>query len=211
MTSPDASAPSPAAEAPRPAAVLVDAPRADLVPPELLEHLGPAHALRLRRVVARRTLAALARQGFLPEVWFTPSDAEPEVRRWLGPELTLRARAPGGIGATVPFIAQAALGRGGWLLARPVEAGLPDHVAAAAREALEEGRVALGATPGGGIYLLAGASALVPLAATLPWGAPDLADRLRDALASRRLPLVELPRLDELRTAEDLRRADLLT
>ncbi len=210
MTSPPASARLPETN-PRAVAVLLDAPRPEAVPPPLLGLLGEKHAIRLLRVFARRTLRAIEHARMTPQVWFAPMDAEREMVHWLGPQIPLTPRPPGNVGTAIPCIAQESSGWGSWLLARPVGVGIPPSVFIEAREALDEGRIAFGATEYGGLYLLGGPVAFAPIAATLPWDQPAPAVALRELLGHGARAHAELACMVELLTEADLRHADLLT
>jgi glycosyltransferase A (GT-A) superfamily protein (DUF2064 family) len=210
MTSPPATARSLAADPLLPVkrvAVLLEAPRPDFVPPALLEALGATHAVRLRRVVARRTLLAVREAGGEPVVWFTPPDALGEMRRWLGPALDLR---PHDDASPIPLVSELAA-QGAWLLVRPAGAGLTRELLAQAARALEAGVPVFGATTGDELYLLGGPPAFAATAAELAWGAPGLAARLRERLAAEPAPPRELPLLRDIRTPDDARAAGLLT
>lgn len=199
MTSPPDTGPLPAADlAPlaRTVAVLVDAPRPDLVPRALADRFGERHALRLWRVVARRTLENITRLGWTPVIWFRPIDAVPEMRRWLGASVALEPRKQEALGSMVGDWA-AGSGSGSWLLVRPVGAGVMPEVLRGADRALATGGIAVGATTTDDIYLLGGPGSCAELVRSLPWGERDLAPTLRARLRDQGLAWAELPRMDE--------------
>ncbi|HEX5632516.1 MAG TPA: hypothetical protein VFX50_04780 [Gemmatimonadales bacterium] len=189
-------------------AVLLEAPRPAFVPPALVEALGAAHAVRLRRVVARRTLLAVREAGGEPIVWFTPPDALGEMRRWLGLALDFRPhhdRSP------IPLVSELAA-EGAWLLVRPAGAGITLDLLAEAGRALQDGRPVFGATTSGELYLLGGPPAFAATAAEVPWGEPGVAVRFRERLAAEHgAPPCELAALRDVRTPDDARAAGLLT
>ena len=76
-------------------AVFLHAPRLGTVKPRLAAELGNRHALRLYRIMAARTLAAAREAGLEATVWFTPGDAGPEMRYWLGESCDVRPQASG--------------------------------------------------------------------------------------------------------------------
>jgi glycosyltransferase A (GT-A) superfamily protein (DUF2064 family) len=178
------------------------------VPAPLADALGVAHALRLCRVVARRTLAAVEGAGAVPVVWFTPPDALPDMRRWLGPAMDLRPRDAVALLAIVAELSA----HGPWLLVRPAGAGLTGELMAQTTRALAAGRPVFGATDLDDLWLLGGPPVFAATAAELPWGEPGLAAVLRERLACEPGPPPrELAVLREVRTADDARAVGLLT
>lgn len=199
MTSPPGTGPSPAADTAPPArtvAVLVDAPRPELVPRALAAQYGERHALRLWRVVARRTLDNITRLGWTPVIWFRPIDALPEMRRWLGASLALEPRKQDALAGMVGDWAEGA-GNGSWLLVRPAGAGVTTDRLLGADRALATGGIAVGATTTDDIYLLGGPGSCAELVRSLPWGERDLAPTLRARLRDQGRAWAELPRMDE--------------
>lgn len=194
----------------RSVAVLLDAPRPEYVPAGLSLAVGEKYAVRLLRVIARRTIESIETVGLEPAVWFTPPDALAEMRRWLGDAITLTPRASGTLGDTVAVIARQA-GDGPWLVARPVGAGLTPELISRAARAVDDGGIVFGATTREDLYLLGGPAEGAALVQDLPWGRAEVAVALRSHLREIGAGWAELPRLVDLATAEDLRHAGLLT
>lgn len=214
MTSPPGTAPSPAAEFPsvaRRVAVLLEAPRPGAVPPALAAELGERHALRLRRVIARRSLLAIAQLGWVAELWFTPPDALPEMERWLGPGHDFRPHRGGDFAATLDHVVQHAVAEQGWLVVRPAGAGLTAEVLQRADAALAAGGIVCGATVQDDLYCLGGPADFLELARALPWGERDLASSLRARLRDAGRSWAELPRLRDVLSPDDARAVGLLT
>jgi len=191
--------------------VLLDAPRPEYVPRGLALAVGEKYAVRLLRVIARRTLESIESLGREPVVWFAPAEALPEMRRWLGDAITLYPRPSGAMGGTFATIAHQADAVGGWLAVRPAGAGVTAEILERALQAVDNGGLVFGATTREDIYLLGGPSACGDFVRDLPWGEPDLAPALRARLRDMGAGWAELPRLIEVTDEADLRAAGLLT
>lgn len=192
------------------AAVFLRAPRLGAVKTRLAAEIGDRHALRLYRVMAARTLAAVRAAGLDATVWFTPTDAGPELRFWLGAGWDLRPQASGDLGARLHAAAQAALGRP-WLAigvdCPRLDAGLLAEAAAIAAS----GEIVLGPAADGGYYLVGGPTPLPPIFEAMPWSTPRLLEETRAKLARARAVWRELPTLRDVDTADDARAEGLLT
>lgn len=195
----------------RTVAVLLDAPRPDHVPRGLALAVGEKYAVRLLRVIARRTLESIESLGWEPVVWFAPAEALPEMRRWLGDTIALYPRPSGDMGSTLSTIAGQVSPDGGWLAVRPAGAGLTVELLQRARQAVDEGGLVFGATTREDIYLLGGPCAWGDFVRELPWGEPELAPAIRSRLRDLGAGWAELPRLIEVADEDDLRAAGLLT
>ena len=191
--------------------MLLDAPRPEYVPRGLALAVGEKYAVRLLRVIARRTIESVESLGWEPVVWFAPTEAWPEMRRWLGDAIALYPRPFGDMGGTLAAIAQQSGPEGGWLAVRPAGAGLTIDLLERARQAVEDGGLVFGATTREGIYLLGGPASFADFVRDLPWGEPDLAPVIRARLRDIGAGWAELPRLVELSNEDDLRAAGLLT
>ena len=191
--------------------MLLDAPRPEYVPRGLALAVGEKYALRLLRVIARRTIESIEALGWEPVIWFAPAEALPEMRRWLGDAIALYPRASGALGGTLATIAQQAGPDDGWLACRPVGAGLTVELLQRAQQAVDDGGFVFGATTREDIYLLGGPAAFAEFVRDLPWGEPDLAPVIRSSLRDLGAGWAELPRLVEVANEDDLRAAGLLT
>lgn len=190
--------------------MLLDAPRPDLMPPGLVEAVGDRHAVRLYRVVARRTLDSIASLDWVAECWYRPADALPEMTRWLGDAAVLHPRESGNLGETLARLALGSPVGAGWIAVRPAGAGIPAEVLARAGEVVENGGIVFGATTREGIYLVGGPAGLAPLVRSLPWGEGDLAPTIRARLRDDGAGWAELPRIVDVATADDARAVGLI-
>ncbi len=191
--------------------MLLDAPRPEYVPRGLALAVGEKYAVRLLRVIARRTLESIEALGWEPVVWFAPAEALPEMRRWLGDTIALYPRASGTLGGTLATIAQQAAPEGCWLACRPVGAGLTVDLLQRARQAVEDGGFVFGPTTREDVYLVGGPAAFSDFIRDLPWDEPELAPVIRSRLRDLGAGWAELPRLIEVSNEDDLRAAGLLT
>ena len=192
-------------------AVFLKAPRAGQVKTRLAAEIGERHALRLYRIMAARTLAAAREAGLDPSIWFTPADAGPEMRHWLGEDWVMRPQASGDLGARLAAAAEAVDPGQGWLA---VGADCPRLDAPLLREAvgvIGEGLVVLGPTLDGGYYLVGGRAPLPDIFGDMPWSSERLLDATRARLAAAGVPWRELRMLRDVDTAEDARAEGLLT
>lgn len=190
--------------------MLLDAPRSDLMPPGLVEAVGDRHAVRLYRVVARRTLDSIAALGWSAECWYRPADALPEMIRWLGDGAMLHPRESGNLGETLSRLALGSPVGAGWIAVRPAGPGIPAEVLARAGEVVESGGIVFGATTREDIYLVGGPAGLAPLVRSLPWGEGDLAPVIRARLRDEGAGWAELPRIVDVTTADDARAVGLI-
>jgi len=181
------------------------------VPRGLALAVGEKYAVRLLRVIARRTLESIEALGWEPVVWFAPAEALPEMRRWLGDAIALYPRPSGDMGSTLATIARQAGPDGGWLAVRPAGSGLTVELLERAQQAVDDGGLVFGATTREDIYLLGGPAAWCDFVQALPWGEPELAPAIRSRLRDLGAGWAELPRLIEVADEDDLRAAGLLT
>jgi len=191
--------------------VLLDAPRPEYVPRGLALAVGEKYAVRLLRVIARRTIESIESLGWEPVVWFAPTEALPEMRHWLGDSIALYPRPAGALGGTLATIARQANPDLGWLAVRPAGAGLTVDLLERAQQAVDDGGLVFGSTTREGIYLLGGPCAYADFVRDLPWDEPDLAPAIRARLRDLGAGWAELPRLIEVANEDDLRAAGLLT
>ena len=191
--------------------MLLDAPRPEYVPRGLALAVGEKYAVRLLRVIARRTIESIESLGWEPVVWFAPTEALPEMRHWLGDSIALYPRPAGALGGTLATIARQANPDLGWLAVRPAGAGLTVELLERAQQAVDDGGLVFGATTREGIYLLGGPCAWGDFVRDLPWDEPDLAPVIRARLRDLGAGWAELPRLIEVANEDDLRAAGLLT
>jgi rSAM/selenodomain-associated transferase 1 len=196
--------------APAAVAVFLKAPRLGTVKTRLAADVGDRHALRLYRVMATRALAAVRDAGLEPTVWFTPTDAAPEMRLWLGDGWDLRPQASGDLGARLQAAEHAVTPGRAWLA---IGADCPrlDATALVYAAALADaGHVVLGPSEDGGYYLLGGRTPLPPLFDAMPWSTSRLLDATRERLRRAGVPWRELALLRDVDTAADARAEGLL-
>ena len=138
--------------------VFVRAPRAGAVKTRLAAALGDAAALRIYRRLAEHTLTqarALADEAAV-RVLFTPADAGPETRAWLGDGVEYRPQGDGDLGARLEHAFAAAFAEG-WPRVAVIGSDLPALSAGLLRRALAALRAhdaVLGPARDGGYYLL---------------------------------------------------------
>ena len=193
-------------------ALFLHAPRPGAVKTRLASAIGDRQALRLYRVMASRTLAAVRQAGFDATIWFAPADAAIEMRRWLGEEWDLRPQASGDLGARLAAAEQAVERGRGWLAIGGDCPRLDGELLRVAAAVVALGDVALGPSQHGGCYLIGGRTPLPPvLFEGIPWSTSGVVAEIRAGLTHAGVAWRELPTLREVDTAEDARAEGLLT
>ena len=191
--------------------VLLKAPRIGFVKSRLATEIGEQQALRLYRVMAARTLAAVKAAGLPATIWYAPAEAAPEMRRWLGDEWSLRPQASGDLGARLAA-ASRSVEAGEWWLG--VGGDCPDLRASHLHQAcdlLRRYRVVLGPGHDGGYYLIGGWVPLPDLFTDMPWSSDRLLMSTRARLEELGMSHAELTVLRDVDTAADARATGLLT
>ena len=192
-------------------AVFLRAPRLGTVKTRLAAEIGERQALRLYRVLAHRTFAEVRLADLEATVWFTPTDAATEMRRWLGEGWDLRPQASGDLGTRLAAAAHAVPPGRGWLA---IGADCPRLDAALLREAatvVARNEIVLGPSRDGGYYLLGGPTPLPDLFSGMPWSSSRVLGETRARLAHAKVLWHELVTLRDVDTAEDARAEGLLT
>jgi uncharacterized protein len=193
-------------------AVFLAAPRAGAVKTRLASVIGERQALRLYRVMANRTLAAVRDTGFDATVWFSPPDAAVEMRRWVGDAWDLRPQASGDLGTRLATAEQAVTRGRGWLAIGGDCPRLDAELLRVAAAVVGRGEIAIGPNADGGCYLIGGRTPLpTVLFEDTPWSTSGALGETRARLARAGIAWRELPTLREVDTAEDARAEGLLT
>ena len=192
-------------------AVFLKAPRLGQVKTRLAAEIGARQALRLYRVMAARTLAAVRESGLEATVWFAPADATAELRYWLGDEWPLRPQASGDLGARLVASTHGVEAGRGWIALGGDCPAISAEVLQQAALIVESGEIALGPTLDGGYYLLGGRTPLPDLFTGMPWSTERVLMETRARLARVGAKWRELPMLRDVDTADDARAEGLLT
>lgn len=193
----------------RPAVAILLQPARLGVKPRLAEDAGAHHALRLYRVLVARTLAAVRALDLPAVIWFTPAEAQPEMRHWLGPDWELRPQPSGALGARIAAAAHGIEPGAPWIIVLSESLGLAPELLESAVSALIDYPAVLGPAQEGGCYLLGARRALGGLAAEVANDAAPLL-ALRRALDRLAPEWRELPELRTIETGADARAAGLL-
>jgi len=192
-------------------AVFLKAPRLGTVKTRLASEIGGRQALRLYRVMVARTLASVRRTDLDATLWFTPQDAGPEMRFWLGDGWDLRPQASGDLGARLLAAGHAVpLGRP-WIAIGVDCPRLTGELLQGAVDVILSGSVVLGPATDGGYYLVGGTTPLPELFTGMPWGTDRVLDETRARLERAGAPWRELPELPDVDTAAAARAEGLLT
>jgi uncharacterized protein len=193
-------------------ALFLHAPRSGGVKTRLASAIGDRQALRLYRVMANRTLAAVRQAGLDATIWFAPADSAVEMRRWLGEACDLRPQASGDLGTRLASAEQAVTRGRGWLAITGDCPRLDGELLRVTAAVLARGEVALGPSEHGGCYLIGGRTPLpTVLFDDALWSARSVLAECRARLARAGVAWRELPTLREVDTAEDAQAEGLLT
>jgi glycosyltransferase A (GT-A) superfamily protein (DUF2064 family) len=158
-----------------------------------------------------RTLAAAREAGLEVTVWFTPSDAGPEMRYWLGDSCDFRPQASGGLGVRLATAECAADANRPWLALVGDCPGIDVELLREAAAIAERGDVAIGPTMDGGYYLIGGMPPLPDVFTAMPWDGERLLAETRARLAHVGVTWRELRPLTMVETVEHARAERLLT
>jgi uncharacterized protein len=194
-----------------PLALFLEAPRLGKVKSRLADEIGERHALRLYRVMAARALTAVRAAGLEAIIWFSPSDARPEMQFWLGDTWDFRPQAEGDLGARLSAAARAVPRGHPWIAIGadcPALSGTLLHEACAG---LERAGLVIGPSHNGAYYLVGGRTPLPDIFTAVPWGTDRVLAETRARLTRVSAAWHELPTLREVDTAEDARAEGLLT
>ncbi|MGH7512089.1 MAG: TIGR04282 family arsenosugar biosynthesis glycosyltransferase [Gemmatimonadales bacterium] len=193
-------------------AIFLKAPRVGSVKTRLAAAIGERQALRLYRVMASRTLAAVREAGFDATIWFAPADAGAEMRRWLGEEWDLRPQASGDLGARLAAAEQAVSRGDGWLAIGGDCPRLDAELLQVAATVVSRDEIVVGPSEDGGYYLIGGRTPLPPaLFVDMPWSTGGVLAETRVRLTRAGVAWRELPTLRDVDTVEDARTEGLLT
>ena len=192
-------------------AVLLDAPASAQVLPRLSAEIGEQRAVRLYRLLARRTLDAAHDAGLDVTIWYRPMAAHAEMRAWLGEDADLRPQASGTLGARIGAAVAATSVPAGWLVMVREVAGVDAALLEAAAASLTATNLVVGPTADGGCYLLGGRVQLPDPMRALPHARAGSLTAVRDGLAATGAAWDELAVRPAIETAADARGARLLT
>jgi glycosyltransferase A (GT-A) superfamily protein (DUF2064 family) len=158
-----------------------------------------------------RTLAAAREAGLDIIVWYTPGDAGPEMRFWLGDDCAFRPQASGNLGVRLAAAARTADTGRPWLALLGECPGIDAALLREAAVLAERGDVVIGPTDDGGYYLIGGMPPLPDLFTAMPWGDDRLLAETRTRLANGGVAWRELRPLTIVETVEHARAERLLT
>ena len=179
--------------------VFARAPELGRVKTRLAAEVGDGAALRAYRTLAEQVIAAAsASTTYSMTVAYTPPDAEPAMRQWLGPGVMLRPQSGADLGARMAAAIADAIS-GGAERVVVIGTDCPDVTADVVAEAftrLGVADVVLGPASDGGYYLIGMSRPHRELFEGVPWSS---AETLRATLARARAGGLSVALLDERR------------
>ncbi len=161
--------------------------------------------------MAARTLAAARASGGDITVWFAPSDAEPEMRHWLGDGFEFLPQPAGDRGTRLGTAARAARPGRSWLALVGDCPALDAAMLAEAGAIVAGGEFVIGPTTDGGYYIIGGTPPIPDIFTAMPWGTNRLLGETRARLAHVGVAWRELAPLREVDTIAQARAERLLT
>ena len=186
--------------------VFAKAPRLGEVKTRLARDLGPEDALRIYKVLGRGVVERLRRSPRPVTVYFTPADAEQEIRDWMGSEgLEFRPQVEGDLGQRMHTALREALATA--RSACVVGSDIPGLDAATIDEAfarLDDDDVAVGPAEDGGYYLLAMREPHPGLFEGIDWGTESVCAQTLARAHALDLSVGTLQRLSDVDTVEDV-------
>lgn len=186
------------------------APRPGAVKTRLARVVGVDRAARIYRAMGRQVVRQV-RAHFPLTVWYTPPDAEPEMRDWLG-DLVFRAQPEGDLGhrLAAAFAAHFTEGDGPVIAIGADAPGVDAATVQAAVQALESCDVVLGPAQDGGYYLIGLCQPRPELFRDVPWSTKRVLETTRRRAEAAGLETALLAPLADVDTVEDLDRAGFM-
>lgn len=187
--------------------LMARAPEPGRVKTRLAAEMGDEQALAIYRELAEGVAAALRKAGPRVTVSFTPTDAEPMMRDWLGDDFRYEPQGSGDVGARMASAIASRFAAGA---DRVVVVGsdcptMTPEALRAAFSALADADVVLGPAMDGGYYLVGVSAPQDALFHDVPWSSGNVLrvslERARDA----GLRVTMLPEMRDIDTAADWR------
>lgn len=193
------------------ACLMLKAPRPGLVKTRLAREVGEPEATRIYRRLVELQISRLG-AGWHIEVHHAPSDAETEMRSWLGDGHRYEPQAEGDLGDRMRAAMLGAFGRGA---SRVVFLGgdcpyVDEDVLRVAIEALDAAEVALGPASDGGYYLLGMKWPLPALFEGIHWGTPIVLRQTMERITREGLRATLLRELEDVDDMPSWERASVL-
>jgi rSAM/selenodomain-associated transferase 1 len=186
--------------------VFVRAPVAGRVKTRLAGALGAEGALRVYRRLAEHTLREARALGGEVRVHYTPADAGPEVRAWLGDGLRYLPQSAGDLGGRMEAAFRAAFDDGADRVVI-IGSDLPELSAALLRQAfdaLESHPAVIGPARDGGYYLLGLRTMIDGLFDNIPWSTDEVLARTLERLREAGIEPALLDTLTDVDEVDDL-------
>ena len=172
----------------------------------LAAEIGNARALSVYRALAERTVKAARGAADRVVICFTPLEAAPDMRQWLGGDLEYAAQVEGDLGHRMHAAIERETERGAEAVVI-IGTDCPDvtpDVINRAFAALADASVVIGPANDGGYYLIGMRSAHAALFHDVPWSSANtLAVTLQRASAAG-LSVAQLETLRDIDVADDL-------
>jgi len=189
--------------------LFLKAPRRGYVKTRLAHTIGPERALQTYRALVEHQFKQLPEDGKI-EVHFTPSDADFEMRQWLGDTHHYYPQAEGELGARLAHSVEAAFARGsGMVLCLggdcPQLGQTHFKQASAALDADHD--VVFGPSEDGGYYLIGLKSPQPELFEDIPWSTRNTLDSSLQRAAELGLRVKLLETLYDIDEVDELHRA----
>ncbi len=186
--------------------IFLKAPVAGQVKTRIARDAGDEKAREIYQRLVTRQMAALP-DGWPVEIHFTPANAEPQMRTWLGEPAnwSFIPQVQSGLGERLVHATIGAFERGASavILIGGDCPGLGEAEFGLAAQALARHDVVMGPTTDGGYYLLGMSAPRLALFEDVAWSTAAVADRTREIVQNQNWRHTELPELSDVDTIED--------
>lgn len=189
--------------------VFLKAPQAGNVKTRLAASIGPEAALRIYRALAEEQLERLP-SGWPVEIHFTPAEALPEMKQWLGQAHTYKPQANGNLGERLFEAIQQAFATGATrvlCIGADCPALNESHLEQAAQALASGADVVFGPANDGGYYLVGLNRPEAAIFKDIPWSAENTLETSILAADQAGLRIQRLEPLYDVDTIVDLHQA----
>jgi len=187
--------------------VFVRAPVLGQVKTRLAAETGAARALEIYRTVTEHVLTVVRSVGAQVIISYTPADAGPQMRAWLGDEVGYEPQADGDLGARMAavFAIRSAIGADRVVIVGSDCPTITQETITTALTALDGADVVFGPALDGGYYLVAARTPHAGLFRAVPWSSTRTLEVSLARAQEAGLRVALLPPMRDIDTIDDWR------
>lgn len=191
-------------------AVMLKVPGAIEVKSRLAKSIGVEQAIIAYRLMVEKFLAQLP-TGSVREIYYTPAQAEGEIKSWLGDQYTYYCQADGDLGNRLSSACDESLGRGGEAVV--LMGGdcpcINQSVIKEVAKGLNRKDIVIGPTLDGGYYLIACKQPIPNLFRSINWGTDSVFLETLERIKTLDLTVFILNPLEDVDDLASWRRAEV--